>query len=178
MIKIQHPAAIVRDREKQVTEWEGVRYYKYANGIEYQILLGELPHGATQSIVSANRALRLEMVDSILHVIFETEPATIVNFLAGERPREESPSTRVVDSCHFLPSLRVKIKRGDEEQALVEQDQLLVASFSDGTVVEVEPHGGHGHVSAYRDGIALNTFYHGPDDTLYVFDSAQLKRLT
>ena len=70
MLKINHPGAIVRDRDKQVSSWEGVRLYKYANGVECQLLIGHLPHGHAQAAISANRPIKLTidgttMVDAV-----------------------------------------------------------------------------------------------------------------
>jgi hypothetical protein len=173
MLKIDHPAALVRDREKKVTDWESVRLYKYANGVELQILVGHLPHGELQSAISANRALKLEKNGTEAAIGFGDEPAMLVDFLNGERPTAESTSAKVLDSCRFLPSVKVAVKAGDESAQLAPDGQILVASFADGTRVEVEPHGGHGHVAATRDGKALKLFFNGKDNTLYVLGEDQ-----
>ncbi|MEB3224144.1 MAG: hypothetical protein VKS61_18880 [Candidatus Sericytochromatia bacterium] len=168
MLKIQHPAALVREREKRVSPWESVRLYRYANGVELQVLVGSLPHGELQSALSANRPLTVEKQGPEATILFGEEPTPITDFLAGARPTTESANTCVLDSCRFLPSVKVKVRAGAEDAALSPDGQNLVATFPDGTRVEVEPHGGHGHVHAQRDGKTLKCFFHGPEDTLYV----------
>ena len=168
MLKIQHPGAIVRDRQKQVTSWETVRLYKYANGVELQILVGHLPHGEVQSAISSNRALTVEKGTGEASIAFGSEPAQLVDFLSGDRLTAESASAVVLDACHFLPSTKVTIKAGSETGELAPEGALLVAAFADGTRVVVEPHGGHGHVKAERDGKTLKCFYNGKDNMVYV----------
>jgi hypothetical protein len=63
------------------------------------------------------------------------------------------------------------VQYGDQAGELKEDGKLLVAEFADGTKVRVEPHGGHGHVDALRDGKELKTFFNGADNKLYVFDA-------
>jgi hypothetical protein len=171
MLKIQHPGTIVRDREKQVSSWEGVRLYKYSNGVECQILVGHLPHGHTQSAISANRAFTIKVEGTNALVEFGAEPATLVNFLDGDRLTSETPSAQVLDSCRFVPSTKMTVQYGDQTGELKEDGRLLVAEFADGTKVRVEPHGGHGHVDALRDGKELKTFFNGKDNKLYVFEA-------
>ena len=173
MLKINHPGAIVRDRQKQVTPWESVRLYKYANGVELQILVGNLPHGELQSAISSNRSLKLHMEGTEAAIGFGDEAATLVDFLNGDRLTSEAANALVLDSCRFLPSTKVAVKSGSETAELAPDGKHLVASFADGTRVEVEPHGGHGHVVATRDGKALKCFYNGTDNTLYVLGEDQ-----
>lgn len=168
MLKIDHPASIVRDRQKQVSPWESVRLYRYANGVELQILVGSLPHGELQSAVSANRPLTIEKQGHEARIVFGTDPVAIVDFLSGARLTAESANTMVLDSCRFLPSVKVKVSTGGQDAPLAPEGDRLVAAFADGTRVEVEPHGGHGHVAAARDGKGLKCFYNGQNDTLYV----------
>jgi hypothetical protein len=168
MLKIQHPAALVRDREKRVSPWESVRLYRYANGVELQILVGSLPHGELQSAISANRPLTIEKQGQEAIIAFGEEAAPITDFLGGDRLTGENASTWVLDSCRFLPSVDVKVRAGVHTAALAREGDNLVATFEDGTRVEVEPHGGHGHVHAQRDGKALKCFFNGAEDTLYV----------
>lgn len=168
MLKINHPGAIVRDRQKAVTPWESVRLYKYANGVELQILVGSLPHGEVQSAISANRVLKVGKAEGEASIDFGDEAAPLVDFLNGDRPTANGPSVVVLDSCRFLPSVKVAVKAGDQSAELAPDGQKLVATFADGTRVEVEPHGGHGHVAATKDGQAMQLFYNGADNTLYV----------
>ncbi len=167
MLKINHPGAIVRDRQKPL-DWESVRLYKYANGVELQILVGHLPHGELQSAISSNRALKVVKEGTDVTIDFSEEVVPLVDFLNGERPTAESSSVMVLDSCRFLPSVKVAVKAGGESNDLAPEGQLLVASFKDGTRVEVEPHGGHGHVAATREGKPLKCFFNGKDNALYV----------
>jgi hypothetical protein len=173
MLKIHHPGAIVRDREKQVTEWEGVRLYKYANGIECQVLVGQLPHGHVQSAVSANRTLTITKDGPNADISFGDTPATLVDFLSGDRLTAESPSAIVLDSCGFVSSVKIDVQYGKETATLSTEGKDLVAKFADGTQVNVEPHGNHGHVAAMRDGKPLKTFFNGKDNKLYVFDPVE-----
>lgn len=166
MLKIQHPAAIVRDRQKQVTSWESVRLYRYSNGVELQLLIGSLPHGELQSAVSANRALTIEKNGTDAVITFGEAPLEIVDFLAGARFSAESENCLVLDTCRFLPTTKALIRKSNETVALAQEGDLLVAAFADGTRVDVEPHGGHGHVKATRDGQALKCFFHGSDNAL------------
>lgn len=171
MLKIQHPGAIVRDREKQVTSWEGVRLYKYANGVECQVLIGQLPHGHLQSAISANRPLTVTRSGTDATIVFGEGAATLVDFLSGERVTAETNSTLVLDPCAFVPSAKVSVQYGDKASELAQDGQHLVASFDDGTTVKVEPHGNHGHVEASRDGQAMKLFFNSKDGKLYVFDA-------
>lgn len=170
MLKIQHPGSIARDRDKKVSDWESVRHYKYANGVECQILIGHLPHGHIQSAITANRAftIRIEGKDAVL--AFSDAPGHMVDFLSGHRPTGESANTQILDACHFLPSVKVAVRLGADASDLASEGKHLVATFGDGTKVSIEPHGSHGHVEASRDGQALKTFYNGQDNTLYVLD--------
>lgn len=168
MLKINHPGAIVRDRQKTVTPWESVRLYKYANGVELQILVGSLPHGEVQSAISSNRALTVSTAGTEASINFGDEAATLINFLEGERPTAESAGAIILDSCRFLPSVKVSVKHGDVAAELEPVGDKLAAAFPDGTRVIVEPHGGHGHVMGTRDGKALKLFFNGSDNTLYV----------
>lgn len=172
MLKIQHPAAIVRDRQKKVTSWESVRLYRYANGVELQLLVGSLPHGELQSAVSANRALTIEKSGAEAVIKFGDTPVEMVDFLAGARFLAESENCRVLDACRFLPTTQAVIRKGDETVALQREGELLVASFADGTRVDVEPHGGHGHVKATRDDKALKCYFHGGDNALDILGEA------
>lgn len=173
MIKIQHPGAIVRDREKQVNNWEGVRLYKYSNGVECQILIGQLPHGHLQSAISANRAFTLEKTGSDVTVVFKNDAAELVDFLSGARLTAETENTVILDACHFIPSTKVSIQHGGESAELAPEGANLVASFKDGTKVTVEPHGGHGHVEANLNGQPVKTFLNGQDNKLYVFGAVE-----
>lgn len=168
MLKINHPGAIVRDRQKAVTPWESVRLYKYSNGVELQILVGSLPHGEVQSAISSNRALTVSTAGHEASIDFGSEAVELVDFLNGARPTGSTTGAIVLDSCRFLPSVKVAVKHGDQSAELTPDGTNLVASFGDGTKVEVEPHGGHGHVHASRDGKALKLFFNGADNTLYV----------
>lgn len=167
MLKINHPGAIVRDRQKPLN-WESVRLYKYANGVELQILVGHLPHGELQSALSSNRALKIEKSGTDVTIDFTEEAAPLLDFLNGDRPTGESANVIVLDPCRFLPSTKVAVKAGGETAELAPDGELLVASFKDGTRVEVEPHGGHGHVHAKRGETGLKCFFNGQDNTLYV----------
>lgn len=167
MLKINHPGAIVRDRQKPLN-WESVRLYKYANGVELQILVGHLPHGELQSAISSNRALKVTKDGTDVTIDFSEEAAPLLDFLNGERPTAEAANVMVLDPCRFLPSVKIAVKAGGESAELAPDGQLLVASFKDGTRVEVEPHGGHGHVVASREGKALKCFFNGQDNALYV----------
>ncbi|MEB3283950.1 MAG: hypothetical protein VKN33_01515 [Candidatus Sericytochromatia bacterium] len=171
MLKIQHPAAIVRDRQKQVTSWESVRYYRYANGVELQLLVGSLPHGELQSAISANRSLLIEKHEGEATIKFGETPLEMVDFMGGARFTAESDNTKVLDPCRFLPTTKANIRNSAETCALVPDGDRLVATFPDGTRVDVEPHGGHGHVSATRDGKRVKCFFHGPDNTLDILGS-------
>jgi hypothetical protein len=173
MLKIQHPGTIVRDREKQVTSWEGVRTYKYSNGVECQVLIGQLPHGHVQSAITANRTLTITKDGTNANIVFGDVPATIVDFLNGDRLTAESASALVLDPCAFVPSVKIDVQYGQETGTLAADGDHLVASFGDGTKVSVEPHGNHGHVAATRDGKPLKTFFNGKDNKLYVFDAAE-----
>lgn len=168
MLKINHPGAIVRDRQKAVTPWESVRLYKYSNGIELQILVGSLPHGEVQSAISSNRALTVSTAGTEAAIDFGSEVVELVDFLNGQRPTGATAGAIVLDSCRFLPSIKVAVKSGDQSAELAADGTNLLATFADGTRVEVEPHGGHGHVRATRDGKALKLFFNGSDNTLYV----------
>ncbi|MEB3198857.1 MAG: hypothetical protein VKP62_16825 [Candidatus Sericytochromatia bacterium] len=172
MLKIQHPAAIVRDRQKGVNNWESVRLYRYANGVELQILVGHLPHGELQSAVSANRALTFEKSDKEAVLRFGDAPLPMVDFLSGARIEQETANTFVLDECRFLPSVQAPVRQGSVTQPLQADGNLLTAVFSDGTRVEVEPHGNHGHVRALRDGKPLRCFFNGKDNVLDVFGLA------
>jgi hypothetical protein len=168
MLKINHPGAIVRDRQKAVTPWENVRLYKYSNGVELQILVGSLPHGEVQSALSSNRALTVSTVGTEAVIDFGSEAVELVDFLNGQRPTGATTGAIILDSCRFLPSVKVAVKSGDQSAELATDGAILVATFADGSRVEVEPHGGHGHVHATRGGKPLKLFFNGSDNTLYV----------
>lgn len=169
-LKIQHPGSIVRDREKQVNNWEGVRLYKYSNGVECQILVGHLPHGHVQSAISANRTFTIQKDGTNnATLVFGDTPATLVDFLNGDRLTAESDNALVLDPCRFLPSVKVTVQYGDQTGELSQDGQLLSTTFADGTLVRVEPHGGHGHAEAKRGDKELKTFFNGKDNKLYVF---------
>lgn len=167
MLKINHPGAIVRDRQKQF-DWESIRLYKYANGVELQVLVGSLPHGELQSALSANRALKIEKNGTDVTIGFGDQAIPLVDFLNGDRPTGESEGVAVLDTCRFLASTKVAVKSGSESAELAPDGENLVATFPDGTRVEVQPHGGHGHVSAKRGEAELKLFFNGKDNTLYV----------
>lgn len=173
MLKIQHPGSIVRDREKQVTSWEGVRLYKYNNGVECQILIGHLPHGHLQSAITANRTITVKKDGANAMIEFGDSPAPMVDFLSGDRLTAETPSAIVLDGCAFVPSAKVTVQYGDQTGEPAEDGKHLVAKFADGTTVSIEPHGNHGHVEATRDGKALKTFFSSKDGKLHVFDPVE-----
>ena len=166
MLRIKHPGAITRDREKKVSDWETVRTYKYANGVELQILVGFLPHGHAQSALSANRTFDLAREGDDLALTFRDEQATMVNFANGDRPTALSDNTQVLDSCHFVPTAKVALSKGGDAG----QTEGEVTTFGDGTTVSLSPHGGHAHVEAKLGDEQVKTFYNGKDNTLYVFD--------
>ncbi|MEB3329450.1 MAG: hypothetical protein VKQ33_09490, partial [Candidatus Sericytochromatia bacterium] len=101
-------------------------------------------------------------------ISFGDEATPITDFLGGARITGETAGTWVLDPCRFLPSVDVKVRAGGQLAALTREGEHLVATFEDGTRVEVEPHGSHGHVHAQRDGQALKCFFNGAEGTLYV----------
>lgn len=165
MLKIQHPASITRDREKKVNQWETVRTYKYANGVECQILIGFLPHGHVQSVVSANRTLSVSLQEKDALLSFSDEAAPLVDFLNGDRPTSEGANTLVLDPCLFLPTLGVAVVHDGEEKP----GDNEVVEFSDGTVVKIHGHGHHAHLETTKDGKPVKAFFNGKENKLYVF---------
>ncbi len=172
MLKIQHPGSVAREREKRVTNWEVVRTVRYSNGVEYQLLIGSLPHGQVQSAISANRNFKLDIVGEDANLTFGDGAVAIMDFTNGDRPTADADNVLVLDACHFLPSLKVGIRNGADATELAPDGQNLKATFGDGTEVKVEPHGSHGHVQATRDGKPLKTFFNGKDNVLYVLGPA------
>ena len=172
MLKIKHPAAIVREREKRVSDWESVRTTKYANGVECQILIGFLPHGHVQSAISANRDFVIERggegEDSTL--VFLEQPATLTNFQDGERPTGDSNNTRVLDPCLVLPTASAEMVHHGEAGEKTEEGGNTVIKWSDGTTVTVHPHGGHAHIEPKKDDKLVKTFFNGKENKLYVLD--------
>ncbi|HEY9722061.1 MAG TPA: hypothetical protein V6D47_08605 [Oscillatoriaceae cyanobacterium] len=169
MLKINHPGAIVREREKKLNNWENVKTTRYANGVELQILVGYLPHGNLQSAISANRPLTLSKEGQDLVVAFGDAAAPLLDFTTGDRLTSETPSAVVLDACGFVPTAKVAVKKDGQEAKLNEENGNLVAKFDDGTEVSLHPHGGHAHVEAKQGEKNVKTFYNGKDNTLYVF---------
>ena len=169
MLKIMHPGAIVREREKRLSDWEAVRTVKYANGVEYHVLIGSLPHGMAQSVISANREMALCEEGETLRLEFTDRPAALMDFAAGDRPMAETVSVRVLDACHFLPDEDARVVRGDDAGETTVDGDTRRTTFSDGTTVVVTTHGHHAHVEATRNDTEIKTFYDGKDNTLYVF---------
>lgn len=172
MLKINHPGAIVREREKKLNDWEHVKTTRYANGVELQILVGYLPHGNLQSAVSANRPFTLNKEGDDLVLAFGDQSAPLLDFTAGDRLTQETPSAIVLDACGFVPTAKVAVKKDGQEAPLTPEEGNLVAKFADGTHVSLHPHGGHAHVEAKQGEKAVKTFYNGKDNTLYVFGEA------
>lgn len=170
MLKIKHPGTITRDREKKVSNWETVRTYKYSNGVELQILVGFLPHGHAQSVLSANRTFQLTREGEDLTLTFQDQEAPLLNFANGDRPTAETENVQVLDPCFFVPTAQVAIAKGGEAGETKEEDGNAVTTFGDGTTVTLHPHGGHAHVQAKRGEDLVKTFFNGQDNTLYVFD--------
>lgn len=164
MLKIEHPASIVRDREKRVGETESVRSYAYKNGVQLQILVGALPHGYMQACLSSNRALTCEFHERDVVIRFGEEPKEMLDFLQGGRPTGEAENLVIIDSCAFVPNDRLEVSHQGTKQALVDG----VATFADGTKVVVHSHHGHGHVEIFRGEEPLKAFFNSQDGVLYV----------
>ena len=174
MLKIKHPGAIVREREKRVSDWESVRTTKYANGVEVQILIGFLPHGHAQSAISANRDFVIEREEGSEDValVFQEQPAAIMNFLDGERPTTETANTRVLDSCLFLPNMQAELVHEGQPGDKKDENGATVVSWADGTTVAIHGHGGHAHLESTKDGKQVKTFFNGKENKLYVLGVA------
>lgn len=164
MLKIEHPASIVRDREKRVGENESIRHYAYKNGAQLQILITALPHGHMQACMSSNRALSTHFSDRDVRIVFGEEPIEMVDFHSGARPTGESQGLVVIDSCAFVPNDRCEVSHLGVKKAL----EAGVAKFDDGTEVVVQSHHGHGHVEVFRGEEPLKAFYNTQDGVLYV----------
>lgn len=169
-LKFQHPGQIVRERTKALNQWESVKTVKYANGVEYQILVGQLPHHAVQSALAANRELKLETEGEDLIVSFGEAPAPIPDFAAGDRPTGDAPNLKVLDGTAMAPTADAKVASGDEvlEGTPGADGHTREFNFKDGTVVRFHLHGHHAHLEALRGDVAQRCFYHGPTNTIHV----------
>jgi hypothetical protein len=170
MLKIKHPGSIVREREKKVSDWETVRYTKYSNGVECQVLIGFLPHGHVQSAISANRAFVIESEGQDATLVFKDEEAKLLNFLDGDRLTEENLNTRVLDPCLFLPSAKAEMVHQGQPGETAEDGTV---KWPDGTQVAVHTHGSHAHIEPTKDGKLVKTFFNGQDNKLYVFNQVE-----
>jgi hypothetical protein len=173
MLKIKHPANIVREREKKVNNWETVRYYKYANGVECQVLIGFLPHGHVQSAISANRTFVIETEGKDANLVFQDTEATLVNFLDGDRLTVENLNTRVLDPCLFLPTANAELVHEGQTGESTQDGHNTVVKWDDGTTVTIHPHGGHAHIEPKKDDKLVKSFFNGTDNKLYVFGPAE-----
>lgn len=174
MLKIQHPGSIVREREKKVSNWETVRYTKYSNGVECQVLIGFLPHGHVQSAISANRSFVIDTEEGSKDatLVFKDQDAKLVNFLEGERLVDETLNTRVLDPCLFLPTAKADMLHNGEPGESSEDGDNTIVKWPDGTQVTIHPHGGHAHIEPLKDGKLVKTFFNGHNGKLYVFNPA------
>lgn len=169
-LKFQHPGAIVRERTKALNNWESLKTVKYANGVEYQVLIGQLPHQAVQSVLAANRELTLAFEGDDLVVKFGPEAVAMPDFAAGERPTGDAANVKVLDGTAMAPTADAKVAHGGEtlEGTLAEDGHTREFAFADGTVVRFHLHGHHAHLEAVKDEQAQRCFYHGPTNTIHV----------
>jgi hypothetical protein len=167
MLRIEHPAAIVKERDKKLNQWEMAKTTQYKNGVQTELLIGHLPHGAVQSMMQANRGITYTLEGESLIIRFTEEEYPLLDLAAGVRPTQPQANILVLDSCGFLPHMKVKFSNGQQVLSYNGEEEL---SFEGGEKVSVHAHGHHAHIGVSKNDVDHKAFFNGSDDTLYIFE--------